>query len=77
MVQAYVLVQAEAGTSPSVCAAAAAIDGVVAAHEVTGPYDVVARIEAVTMEDLGRRVLAPLQQVHGITRTLTCPIVAL
>lgn len=77
MVQAYVLIQAEVRGSTRVCEAVAQVGGVVEAHEVTGPYDVVVRVEAETMEDLGRIVLAHLQQVAGITRTLTCPIVAL
>ncbi|WP_201467369.1 Lrp/AsnC family transcriptional regulator [Janibacter melonis] len=75
MVQAYVLIQTEVGVSTRVCTDIAKLTGVVEAHDVTGPYDVVARVEADTMADLGRLVLAQLQQVPGITRTLTCPIV--
>lgn len=77
MVQAYVLIQAEVGRSGQVCRDVATIDGVVEAHEVTGPYDVIARAEGTTMDDLGRLVLASLQRVEGITRTLTCPVVSL
>lgn len=77
MVQAYVLIQAEVGRSGQVSRDVAAIDGVVEAHEVTGPYDVIARAEGPTMDDLGRLVLASLQRVDGITRTLTCPVVSL
>ncbi len=77
MVQAYVLIQAEVGRSGQVSRDVAAIDGVVEAHEVTGPYDVIARAEGTTMNDLGRLVLASLQRVEGITRTLTCPVVSL
>lgn len=77
MVQAYVLIQAEVGRSGQVSRDVAAIDGVVEAHEVTGPYDVIARAEGTTMDDLGRLVLASLQRVEGITRTLTCPVVSL
>lgn len=77
MVQAYVLIQAEVGRSGQVSRDVAAIDGVVEAHEVTGPYDVIARAEGTTMDDLGRLVLASLQRVDGITRTLTCPVVSL
>jgi hypothetical protein len=41
---------------------------------VTGPYDVVVRIGADTLADLQTNVVASVQQVTGITRTLTCPI---
>jgi DNA-binding Lrp family transcriptional regulator len=42
---------------------------------VTGPYDVIVRAEADNVDDLGRLVVAQIQSVPGITRTLTCPIV--
>lgn len=44
---------------------------------MTGPYDVIVRAEAGTVDDLGRLVVAQIQQVEGITRTLTCPVVHL
>ena len=75
MVQAYVLIQAEVGRSGQVCRDVAAIDGVVEAHEVTGPYDVIARVESETVDALGKLVIAKIQDVEGITRTLTCTVV--
>jgi hypothetical protein len=47
------------------------------ADDVTGPYDVVAKAEADTMDELGRMVLSKVQMITGITRTLTCPVVNL
>jgi hypothetical protein len=41
---------------------------------VTGPYDVVVRVEAPTPSELQSTVVPSVQQVTGITRTLTCPI---
>ena len=41
---------------------------------MTGPYDVIMRAESPSMEELGRGVLAKVQAVPGITRTLTCPV---
>lgn len=75
MVQAYILVQTEVGKSRDVCRAVSEIDGVTLAEDVTGPYDVIARIEAPDVEALGHRVIARIQDVQGITRTLTCTIV--
>jgi DNA-binding Lrp family transcriptional regulator len=51
------------------------IKGVTLAEDVTGPYDVIVRAEASNVDDLGRLVVAQIQGVPGITRTLTCPIV--
>jgi hypothetical protein len=44
---------------------------------VTGPYDVIAEAEAVTVDELGRMVVGRVQQIDGITRTLTCPVIQL
>jgi DNA-binding Lrp family transcriptional regulator len=41
---------------------------------VTGPYDVIVRVEAETMEVLGKLIDA-IQKITGVTRTLTCPII--
>ena len=76
-VQAYVLVQTEVGSTVGVRSAIAAIPGVVSAEDVTGPYDIIVRVEAPGMDELGREVLSAIQQVGGITRTLTCPVVHL
>lgn len=73
-VQAYILIQTEVGKASSVAKAVSAIAGVTIAEGVTGPYDVIMRAESASMEDLGRTVLAKVQAVPGITRTLTCPV---
>jgi len=75
MVQAYILVQTEVGKAAAVATAIGEIDGVTQADDVTGPYDVIVRAEAENVDDLGRLVVAEIQGVPGITRTLTCPIV--
>lgn len=77
MVQAYVLIQSEVGKADRVASAAAALPGVISAEDVTGPYDVIVKAEADTMDNLGKLVVAKIQTVEGITRTLTCPIVRL
>ena len=54
--------------------AIAQVKGVTQAEDVTGPYDVIVRAEAQTVDELGKLVVARVQAVPGITRTLTCPI---
>ncbi|EWT04676.1 AsnC family transcriptional regulator [Intrasporangium chromatireducens Q5-1] len=75
MVQAYILIQTEVGRAATVAEEIRAISGVALAEDVTGPYDVIARVEAPNVDDLGRLVIARLQEVQGITRTLTCTVV--
>ncbi|GAA2099168.1 Lrp/AsnC ligand binding domain-containing protein [Streptomyces albiaxialis] len=77
MVQAYILIQTEVGKASTVADVVSKIPGVIQAEDVTGPYDVIVRAQADTVDDLGRMVVARVQQVDGITRTLTCPIVHL
>lgn len=73
-VQVYILIQTEVGKASSVAKAVGEIAGVNLAEGVTGPYDVIMRAESTSMEDLGRSILAKVQAVPGITRTLTCPV---
>ena len=75
MVQAYILIQTEVGKAATVAESIAALPGVLQAEDVTGPYDVIARVESHTVDDLGRLVIARIQDVAGITRTLTCTVV--
>lgn len=76
-VSAYVLIQTEVGKAALVATEVREIDGVVAADDVTGPYDVIARAESGSMDDLGKMVVSRIQLIEGITRTLTCPVVNL
>ena len=76
-VSAYVLIQTEVGKAAQVAEEIAGISGIVSADDVTGPYDVIARAEAESVDDLGRMVVSRVQLIEGITRTLTCPVVNL
>ena len=77
MVNAYILIQTEVGKAAAVAQEIAAISGVTSAEDVTGPYDVIVRAEARNIDEMGRMVVAQVQSVDGITRTLTCPVVHL
>ncbi len=76
-VSAFVLIQTEVGKAASVAEQVGEIDGVVSAEDVTGPYDVIVRAEAGSMDELGKMVVSKVQLIDGITRTLTCPVVNL
>jgi DNA-binding Lrp family transcriptional regulator len=76
-VSAFVLIQTEVGKAARVAGEVGKLAGVVSAEDVTGPYDVIVRAEAESVDDLGRMVVSKIQMVEGITRTLTCPVVNL
>lgn len=77
MVQAYVLIQTEVGKAAVVAEEVRGIPGVDTADDVTGPYDVVVKASSEDVDSLGKLVVARIQAVDGITRTLTCPVVHL
>lgn len=77
MATAYILIQTEVGKAQQVASNVRSITGVEEAENVTGPYDVVVKVEAPDVDRLGRLVLSEIQMLRGITRTLTCPVVRL
>ncbi len=77
MVTAYVLIQTENGASAEVAAKIRQIEGVDRADHVTGPYDVIVQASAEDLDALGGIVISRIQDVPGLTRTLTCTVVHL
>ncbi|HEY9352121.1 Lrp/AsnC ligand binding domain-containing protein [Nocardioides sp. NBC_00850] len=75
VVQAYILIQTDVGKAAEVATEIGKIQGVTLAEDVTGPYDVIVRAEARNVDELGKLVVARVQSLEGITRTLTCPVV--
>lgn len=76
-VSAYILIQTEVGFASKVAIDAKNIDGVIDVDAVTGPYDVLVKVQADSVDDIGKKVVSQIQQLEGITRTLTCPVVHL
>lgn len=77
MISAYILIYTEVGKAAKVAEEVAKVDGVEAADDVLGYYDVIARASANDADELGRMVVAKIQSIDGVDRTLTCTIVHL
>jgi DNA-binding Lrp family transcriptional regulator len=77
VVEAYVLIQTEVGKAAQVASEVSKIPGVKTSESVTGPYDAIVHAESDDVDSLGRLVVARIQAIEGITRTLTCPVVRL
>ena len=60
-VSAYILIQTEVGKASVVVEACRKLAGVVQADDVTGPYDVILRAEAGSIDELGRMVVSQVQ----------------
>ena len=58
MVHAYILIQTEVGKAAAVAKEVSEIAGVAEAEDVTGPYDVIVRAEAKSVDELGKLVVA-------------------
>jgi len=76
-VSAYVFVLTEMDKTSAVADAIRDIEGVDDVDVVTGPYDVIVKASAETMDELGRMVVGKVQKVDGINRTITSPVVNL
>ena len=76
-VRAFILIETEVGMADAVSSAVRQISGIVAADDVTGPYDVIAQAKAETVHELGKMVVSKVQLIEGITKTLTCPVISL
>jgi DNA-binding Lrp family transcriptional regulator len=74
-VSAYVLIQTDVGKAAEVARQVGQVEGVAAAEGVIGPYDVIVRAEAPTVDDLAHMVVSHIQRIEGITRTVTCHVV--
>jgi DNA-binding Lrp family transcriptional regulator len=77
MIAAYILIHTEVGVVGPVAAEVSEIKGVASAEGLTGPYDVIARVEARNLDELGKLVVRGVQAVPGVIRTLTCPVIHL
>jgi len=78
LVDAYVLIQAEPGKAGrDVSRSVASVRGILAAQDVSGPYDVIARAQASNLDQLMKVVVGRIQAIEGVMRTLVCPVVSL
>ena len=75
MVQAYIPIQTEVGRAASVAHLISELEGVALAEDVTGPYDVIARVEADSVDDLGKPRHRQDPGRRGHHPTLTCTVV--
>jgi DNA-binding Lrp family transcriptional regulator len=77
VISAYILIQTQVGGPARVAHDIASMPGVKSAEAVTGPYDVIVLAEAADLDELAKLVVRRIQEVEGVTRTLTCPVIHL
>ena len=72
MLSAYVLIETEVGRVAHVAQAITKLDGVQLAEDLAGPYDVIANVQAPSLDELGCLVASQIQVLDGVSRTVTC-----
>jgi DNA-binding Lrp family transcriptional regulator len=70
--KAYVLIETAVGKSREVAESLKGIQGMQAVDAVTGPYDIIAVLEAVDLNAVGETVTSKIHTIGGILRTVTC-----
>lgn len=73
-IRAYVFIRALKGNAAAVAKGLSRIKNVKSARIVSGRYDVIALVEAGTIEELGNLVLRRVQRVRGVQSTETAII---
>lgn len=70
-VKAFILIDTSPGKARDVAQKVREVQGVSAAHAVTGPHDIIAVAEAPDVSSLGELVVHQIQSVPGVNRSLT------
>ena len=70
-VQAYILIDTSPGKAKEVVGRLRHVAGVISAHAVTGPHDIIALVESGDVSSLGEMVVQRIQSLVGVSRSLT------
>ena len=70
--KAYVLINCSTFGQGSILAELLKLEGVKQAHLVSGPFDIIAYVEAPKMDALMGLIVGKIQTINGVTRTTTC-----
>lgn len=73
--RAFVLIETAVGRTKEVATRLGELDGVKSVDVVTGPYDVIAIVEAETLSDIGSIITDKIHPTPGISRTVTCLVI--
>jgi DNA-binding Lrp family transcriptional regulator len=70
--KAFILIETAAGRNKEIVANLKHLQGNNSVDYVTGPYDIIAIIEAENLNDVGDLVIQNIHPIPGIMRTTTC-----
>ncbi len=70
--RAYILIETQVGRSKNIAESLRSFDKVQQVDVITGPFDVIALIEAPDMAAIADLVTGQVQGLKGVIRTITC-----
>ncbi len=70
--KAFILIETAVGRNKEIVQKLKLVKGVTSVDYVTGPYDIIAIIEAENLNDIGDIVTQDIHPISGINRTTTC-----
>jgi len=70
--KAFVLIETMVGKTKEVASTLKQLEGAKSVDTVTGPYDIIAVVEAENLNDIGDLVTGKIHPIAGISRTVTC-----
>lgn len=76
-IEAFVLMETTGHHTKTAYKTVTRIPGVKAVYPVTGPYDLIAQVEANSMEELNELVMTRIRSVDGVTKTNTAIVLNL
>ncbi|MBS3815643.1 MAG: Lrp/AsnC ligand binding domain-containing protein [Hadesarchaea archaeon] len=73
--QAILYVRTNPGMTLELLKVVRKMEGVKFAAAITGRFDIIARVEAKNIEELGRKIVDEIHNLNGVSYTETAPIV--
>lgn len=70
--KAFVLIETGIGKTKEVISILEKLDGIQSVDTVTGPYDMIAVVEADNLSNIGDIITGKIHIIDGISRTVTC-----
>jgi len=72
LAKAFVLIETAVGKTKEVVSILKKLEGLKSVDTVTGPYDIIAVIEAKDLNQVGDIITGRIHTIEGISRTVTC-----
>ena len=70
--RAFILIETAVGKTRDVAATLKNLEGIQSVDVVTGPYDIIAVVEATNINSIGELVTGNIHTIGGVVRTVTC-----